>query len=89
VAMGSCRFNSGGRLMLISYTNQILCHGRGCFLATHEIDPLRAHVIAFGTSTRDAAIKVAWLRTSSGRTVTSGRAVRISSVVGDIKSFSM
>jgi hypothetical protein len=38
---------------------------------------------------RIAVISAAWLRTSWGRTIPSGRASLISSVVGDNKSFSM
>ena len=37
----------------------------------------------------DAAISVAWLTTSRGKTSASGLALLISSAVGDIKSFSM
>jgi hypothetical protein len=65
------------------------CHGRGCFLATHQAtyyDPREPPSVPAQIVD---AISVARITMSSGRTAPSGRAFLISSVVGDMKSFSM
>jgi hypothetical protein len=76
------------RLISIRYISLLPCHSRGCFPETHAVtsyDPTGPPSVP---AQRTDAISVAWLTMSSGRTAASGRAFLLSSVVGDMKSFS-